>query len=205
MIASQEIRWFTQQAQPALLDWFAQQGQQFDRTPARTDYYLVGAGGADLAPKLREGKVEIKHRRGTPEPYALTGSARGYLEQWVKWSFQLDPADPLATQITGARADEDFWVAVYKQRMGVKLGPDQDGTQSLHPLSAQLDRGCQIEYTRVVLQGQTWYTFNLEWFGEPLLRLDPARLDAILGDSHLPEETSMGYGAFLLQQSGLSP
>lgn len=199
MTQSQEMRWFADHLQAPIGAWFARQGQTFDTVPARTDHYLVGLGREEIAPKLREGKLEIKHRVGGPRLHALTDQARGDLEEWVKWSFALNADDPLAQRITNMAETDGFWMPVHKRRMGVKVAPDETGQLHPHPLSSRLDRGCQVEYTRVTLLDQTWYTFNLEWFGRPWLSVEASFFAPILGHESLLREASMGYGAFLQQ------
>src|SRR5688572_14115741 len=99
MYKSKEIRWFIKKKNEGILRWFSDQGKVFSKAHSRTDFYLPIPGKANISVKLREGNVEIKQRQSEQEKYHLTKSAVGYLEDWVKWSFDIADNDALARNI----------------------------------------------------------------------------------------------------------
>lgn len=195
MFKSKEIRWFSDSPEKAILDWFASQGQTFDNTAPRTDYYLP-LDKEDVTVKLREGNIEIKHRIGERMKGGLTTLAEGYLENWIKWSFNADKADKLSQQIT--QANQYDWVETIKTRIGVKITADSNGDLQILPIKSFVDYGCQIEYTLLQINGKTIYTFALEWFGDEEQQLPKELIQVILGPTNLGFEDSMGYGKFML-------
>ncbi len=200
MYKSKEIRWFSTQLNRHICRWFQKQRLEFDTIDPRLDFYLPLAK-KDIGIKLREGNIEVKHRVGKPQVIALKDSNKGYLEEWVKWSFEGDPSGPLYQEIT-AREKYD-WIKLYKERLGVKL--IKEGTQvKIVPIEEQVLSGCQVEYTRTHLNGLVWFTFGLEWFGGAYWILSPNLISEILGDIHLKKQQSMGYPEFLNRESGAS-
>jgi hypothetical protein len=197
MCRSKEIRWFTQGENKRISSWFAKQELDFTTIIPRRDHYLVALDNEHTIPKLREGRVEIKHRVGTPRIHQLTPNAVGYFEEFVKWSFQLDARDALAEDIIDANKYATEWVEVDKERMGLKLAKGDKGKLEIHDIKECIDSGCQIEYTRIRVKNQTWYSFNLEWFGDDFLNLDSSIISEIVGASVLRLEDSMSYGGFL--------
>jgi len=197
MYKSKEIRWFIHSENKTISRWFAKQGLKFNTNIARKDYYLVALDYDDIIPKLREGKIEIKHRIGTSEILLLTSNAEGYFEKFVKWSFKLDSKDGVFEEITNINKYATEWVEVYKERMGVKLAKGNNGIIKIHDIKALIDNGCQIEYTRIKVKDKVRYSFNLEWFGDEFLNLESSFISEIVGDSVLKLEDSMGYGRFL--------
>jgi len=178
----------------AILDWFASQGQTFDNTAPRTDYYLPLAK-EDVTVKLREGNIEIKHRIGETTKGKLTETAEGIFENWIKWSFNADQADKLSQAIVGGYPYN--WTETIKTRIGVKVTEDTHGGLKILPIKSFIDFGCQIEYTLLQINGKTIYTFALEWFGEKELQLPNELPTEILNHTQLNSEDSMGYGDFL--------
>ena len=129
MYKSKEIRWFFSENNEPIEQWFSGRGMLFSKTKPRTDYYLPIPGKEDISVKLREGNIEIKQRHGQPVLHHLTKNAIGYLEDWVKWSFDVEDNDELAKNIIQAK--KYSWFEVYKERIGVKLTANADGTSAI--------------------------------------------------------------------------
>ena len=194
MYRSKEIRWFSPTEDKRITAWFKAGKPGFEATYARTDHYMPLPGKNDMGFKLREGKLEAKVRTGVPRIGKLTDKAEGYLEDWVKWSFNVSKDDPLANDIL--KGGKYSWIGVYKERMGLKLTEDKNARTRFLDIMDQIDFGCQIEYTRIYVLGQQWFTFGLEWFGDKHLEPDPEVVSDILGDSSLKIDESMGYSEF---------
>jgi hypothetical protein len=194
MYKSKEIRWFNNGSDEAILDWFASQGQSFENTEPRTDYYLP-LDKDDLTVKLREGNIEIKQRIGEAAKGMLTEATEGVFEHWIKWSFNVDKADKFSLAIVSSNPHD--WTETIKTRIGVKVTENANGDLQIIPIKSFVDFGCQIEYTLLQIKGKTIYTYALEWFGEKELHLPPELLSETLSHAHLDFGDSMGYGEYL--------
>ncbi len=194
MFNSTEIRWFSRTTYPSIGTWFATHGLTFETVADRTDFYLPKPFQDDESIKLREGNVEIKIRKGVGRSTKFTSSARGIEEDWVKWSFSISKDDPLAPIILHERKFD--WIAIQKERIGVKIAPAGNGLHIV-PITERIPYGCQVEYTRLLVEDEEWYTFGLEWFGEQMIAVDPELREAIIQNTRLTEQDSYGYAAFL--------
>ena len=195
MFKSKEIRWFTKEVNPNILKWFETHHLSFDTTTPRTDFYLPLPEKPDMGVKLREGQVEIKIRKDKPVADALHNNATGNFELWEKWSFKARLNDSLALAIIEEK--EYDWVEVYKERIGVKLTLDEERLIVVRSIKERLSYGCQVEYTRIIVNHEEWFTFCFEWFGDDEIELDTQLIGDILGDSKLAQKDSMGYPQFL--------
>lgn len=199
MYKSKEIRWFFKENNTTITKWLSKQGKELSKTQPRTDYYLPIAGKEDISVKLREGNVEIKQRHGQQVLHDLTKYASGYLEDWIKWSFDVGDNDALAKSII--KGKKYNWIEVHKYRIGVKITANPDDSHSIHDIRDFIPSGCQIEYTRLMIEGNERYTFGLEWFGDEYVELDTKLIEDVLGDTKLESKDSMGYAQFLIKQT----
>ena len=195
MYKSKEIRWFDKEENKIITKWFSDLGIKFSNINPRTDFYLQIPDRVDMSIKLREGNVEVKQRSGQPELFELTNSAKGYLENWVKWSFDVEANDSEATSIIKEKRYN--WIEVYKERLGVKMTLKQDDSLKIHNIKEILPAGCQVEYTKLKIKNKEWFTFAVEWFGDSFFELNKLHLDAILGETAVRENNSFGYNEFL--------
>lgn len=195
MFESKETRWFNQSRNEKITQWFKEHDLTHDTTKPRIDFYLPLPNKKDIGIKLREGKVEIKQRKNSPELVSLTENAEGFLEEWVKWSFNINEYDKLNNAIVNKNAYD--WIKIYKERIGIKLSASKKGNVAIESIEKQIPFGCQIEYTRILLKGHEWFTFGLEWFGDDHLKLENEFLLDILGNTTMNKKRSMGYVEFL--------
>jgi hypothetical protein len=189
---SKEIRWFTRIKNKNLIEWFTYQEQSFEKITARTDYYMRLPAQRALGIKWREGRMEIKQRTSDPAEGRINGRARGYFEEWVKWSFGLDEANGEYVK----ELSSPSWLPVKKERLSMVATQD-DGKTILVTPDVTVTAGCQIEFTRLSLDGRQWYTFGLEWFGAGYTPLPDKLVNEILGPSTFSAGESMGYAEFL--------
>ena len=195
MYATREIRWFLQEEIPAAEAWFARHHLYLNAHAARrTDWYLPQPGRSDNGTKLREGEIEVKQRTGPPAAWQATPQAVGWLENWEKWSFRLPARGPQARQILSGSTD---WLAVQKERIGLKISVQKNGNYRFYPLKTSLASGLQVEYTRLQVHTQTWYTVALEAFGHHPPPLAETLAGQLLGPAHLPAEASLSYPGWL--------
>lgn len=196
MFRSKEIRWFSVKESKDIIQWFASQGNSFDTAGSRIDHYLPHLRNDGIGFKLREGNVELKHLTSKPEKARISPSAEGFMERYIKWSFNTAENDELSEKII--RENEYGWIEVKKERMGIKIRESEAGNRNWVDIAEEIPNGCQLEYTRIEINDkEAYYTFGLEWFGEPEIELEPAFIAEILGDTEFNFEESMGYAEFL--------
>ncbi|MUP45485.1 hypothetical protein E0K83_06965 [Gramella sp. BOM4] len=196
MFSTTEIRWFSKELSRPVLTWFNDHCYHFDQTEARTDYYLPIENRKGIGIKLREGNIEVKHRTGVPKSAEIVENLNGLMESYIKWSFNAAEDDPLSNQII--HENKYDWIALKKTRLGFIL-TEKDSEVTRMELDEIVDFGCQVEYTRVETEQETWYTFGLEWFGDQQLEIPPAFLKDLLGSEQFPTDSSMGYADFILK------
>lgn len=195
MFKSKEIRWFNSNEDLAISAWFEENGYLFENTEARIDYYLPLKDKEDIGIKLRENNIEVKQRVSRSEKVKLVPRVKGYFEEYVKWSFSSAEDDSLAHEIT--EGDNYDWIPVKKERIGFKLTEISNGEIKRIKIDEFPDFGCQVEYTRIKVKDDIYYTFALEWFGDKELNIDLSILKDIIGENRLKASNSMGYAEFL--------
>ncbi len=195
MYRTKEIRWFSNTEDPEILRWFEENGFTFENTEARTDYYLPLKEQNDIGIKLREGNIEIKQRIHSSDEQKLVKRVKGHFENYIKWSFSSSNEDPLIHSII--EEEKYNWLAVRKERIGFKLKENQNGSIIKVKMTEYPKYGCQIEYTRIKVKNELWYTLGLEWFGSKELEFDLSILNKMLNKNRLKSENSMGYSQFL--------
>ncbi|MGA8855351.1 MAG: hypothetical protein WB492_14350 [Christiangramia sp.] len=195
MFKSKEIRWFSNTEDQGISKWFEENGYIFENSEPRTDYYLPLKDQEDLGIKLREGNIEIKQRMSRSEKEKLVKRVKGYFEHYIKWSFTSTEEDILIQEIN--EEEKYKWLAVRKERIGYKLKENQNGSIIRIKMDEYPDYGCQVEYTRLKIKDELWYTLALEWFGDKELQFDLSILNQMLDQNQLKAKNSMGYAEFL--------
>jgi hypothetical protein len=201
MYNSKEIRWFSETLQPDIVNWFRKHHLRFDQHGnKRTDFYLPFQS-KEIGIKLREKNIEVKQKlnRSAASKFGLNSS--GYYEDWTKWSFTTDKNDMLSSLI---EKEEYTWHKIIKDRIGIKLSTFELKSNDkilndlyLFSLKEEIPYGCQIEYTKIVIDDNTWFTFGVEWFGEAFIKLSEETIQEILGNTILKPDDSYGYPEFL--------
>lgn len=164
LIFTSEVRWFFAEPLPSFaVTWFCQ-GDRWIREQARTDRYLVLPGCEHVGVKARQGRLEVKARRGEARVVGYTDAVSGNGDEWVKWSSE-HPAPP--AWIAAVTSREDRWVDVRKERWMRRFGISSGTVMELErsqPLGAD---GCNVELTRLTALGEPWWSVSLEAFGHP--------------------------------------
>lgn len=194
MHKTKEVRWFFQHHIRSVQEWFDKLNDATSET--RADHYLE-SDNDDIGIKISEGKVEIKHRIGNRARGCLNSHIWGHYDDFIRWSFDdVDGEDSLYRQIQ--EGEFDYWIPVRKERNLVQLTED-GGRTVTKSVAANVAFGCQVEYSRIRLNGETetWHTIGLEWFGNRCWRLDGKIVSEIFGDYKLQMQESLGYAAFL--------
>ena len=155
-----EVRWFVEDAPPAsVVDWIETLGAEAETT--RTDLYLVCRDPA-MNVKLREGKVQTKHRIGDRTPIEFANGVHGVQERWVKWSF------PTVEQHHDLFDDDPtgLWVPVHKERLRLEVEPDEQA-DLLDRLIEPAPARAKIELTEVRAEETRAWTICMEAQGRP--------------------------------------
>lgn len=165
MQVSYEVRWFFKDAPVFLLEWFEHKGYQFDyKKPSRVDSYLPLMADQRMGIKLREGNIEAKQLIKSHGPRKFkTIKIKGEVQEFIKWSFELDKQDPLSKTIL--KKQKSNWIAIAKERIGYKYSFNKKG-KLLGEVDAEssMDEGCQVEFTRIVIKSKIYFTFGFEAF-----------------------------------------
>ena len=150
-----EVRWFVDGTPPdKVIDWVQSLGAEAES--ARTDLYLVSDDPA-MNVKLREGRVQTKHRIGNRTPISFTQDVEGVQERWMKWSF------PTIEQHHNL-FDEDpagLWVPVHKERLRLAISPEEQSSlfsKMIEPDPAE----AKIELTQVRSRDRRGWTICME-------------------------------------------
>ncbi|MBV8252660.1 MAG: hypothetical protein JO154_08635 [Chitinophaga sp.] len=191
---SQELRWFFTSPDTGIQHWFASHGRNLKDAPPRTDIYFYLPENNHRSIKLREGNMELKRRASSPKAVQISRTNAGLLESWEKLIGKQIP-DKILNGIDNSSSY--FRVRMLKQRIVVKVVRKEDATYELYDLLAHTTYGCQLEYTKLEVEGQTWYTFAAEWYGDANPADYAEFLSNMLQHSHLPLTHSMAYPAFI--------
>ncbi|MCA6074057.1 hypothetical protein [Fulvivirga sedimenti] len=151
---SYELRWFARNPIGQIEYWFSEHSAKLTGHWDRTDEYLK-TNSPQFSVKVREGRLEFKLRgeQGINPLAALPGNACF----WKKWSYELLQLPP-----AGLFPEKTDVIEIQKERILRYTSADtNDVTSSLPPGSA----GCQIEYSRISIGKNIYYSFGLEAFG----------------------------------------
>jgi hypothetical protein len=158
-----EVRWFYFGEIPTDVkkEYFRNEGY-IEAQPERVDSYLSIAGDTDLGIKIREGRLEIKHRTSTFGTCNFGSQVSGILEGWEKWGFAITERF-----YSHNVKDTDGWVKVRKIRWLKKFQATKD--LGVKPIlsNIQIDLGCEWELSKVQLIGLNgiWWSTAFEAFG----------------------------------------
>ena len=80
--------------------------------------------------------------------------------------------------------------------MGLILTLDQTGKLDILDIKERIDRGCQVEFTRLLIDQNEWCTFGLEWFGDKTIEIGEELMNEVLNEKKLVTIDAIGYNAF---------
>ena len=175
MVYSSEIRWFfhNQSEVSEIENWFNRQGQSFTGNWQRADIYLWQNNLKSHSVKIREGKVEVKILQSDRGEANLPGSNTGKINDWVKYSFDLNKSDEENKNLIQALGgsvthDQDAnWIKVDKERLLLKYAVNYQEDQITQVTTdAWPEEGCGVELTRIEVNKQAYFTFGLEAFSK---------------------------------------
>jgi hypothetical protein len=202
MYPTMEVRWFYQGDLPeAIRSWFHSGAIAPSAPQSREDWYLSLPQTDDLGIKLRQGKIEVKKCMGDRGMRSLAHQAEGWVEQWVKWSFDID-------------ADQDFpnillpvnaWVVVQKTRQQMQYRVTAAGEVEAIDLDWAIEQGCTLELAELSIWHQPWWSLSFEAFGaidmlEQTLERVTRQVLSTFCESELQAMYSCGYPAWLSER-----
>jgi hypothetical protein len=200
MLTTVEVRWFFPgEIPPPVLSWYRIGERAPERQPVRVDHYLPVLGTDGLGLKYREGRIEMKQRYEQHRDRALGDDARGTVELWKKWGFEL-AGDQLGEKF----AELDTWIAVRKARMMRNYEVKSNGALVAIPVGITPRLGCSVELSRVVAEETVWWTLAFEAAGREdalLTTLDRVTRHVLTHaiDFELTAADSYGYPRWLLE------
>lgn len=185
-----EVRWFVEGRIPGdFLAWFAKDFPLLETQPPRVDIYLPILTDDGMGIKLREGRIEIKQRYGRLGPMTLTHGVVGIPELWRKWAF--GPVAPGENGLEG-------WVAVQKTRLVRNYAVGAEGERPVAiPHTRSPERGCSVELTEALANGQVWWTIGFEATGseaELAVTLESVVEQTLIGCDRLWLALDRSYG-----------
>ena len=74
-----------------------------------------------------------------------------------------------------------------KNGLELDYSGSRKGKIEIVDIKQSIASGCQIEYTRLVINNRVWYTFGFEWFGVENLTIDD-EMKLIIGDSKMNQK-----------------
>jgi hypothetical protein len=155
-----EVRWWGQGEAPALLEeWFQEMPGESQLEPKRVDRYFP-VNTDRLGIKLRQGRIEIKRRRGLPQVVQFHPQINGIKERWEKLGLELAPG--LAEAVEGP------WIDVAKTRRLHWYRMEEDGyVRPVADAAACRGHGCEVELSTVEAEDERWWSLCFEAFGDP--------------------------------------
>jgi hypothetical protein len=175
MFTTWEMRWFYPGIPPATVEhWFFADcpGELLGTPDEREDVYLYTTPVCEyLGVKLRQGKLEVKWRKAELGVIQIGQNCQTKLEKWVKWVCD----DPSATNMTPVSVlDNGAWISVKKNRSQriYKINIDSDKEIQLLPIQQPIDEACALEFTKLNINGNDWWTVAFEVFGEDISLMD---------------------------------
>ena len=147
--------------------------------------------------------MEVKYRLGQPEAAGLGPNTAGFYEHWVKRGFSLADTGggvPGGGMVGDRPVGMPDWIPVEKERFGLLIRREQ-GQWASHRIGTPVSGGTQIEYTRLRIGEQRFFTLGLEWPEDTGLQLPV--LELLLDGGGLQAGDSMGYPQFFCLRAGV--
>lgn len=202
MLTTAELRWFKRgPLPPEILNWFQQNCLSTHPEPPeeREDLYLYYAGCNYLGIKLRQGRLEIKWRNAELGIKRFGNSIEGKVEKWSKWLCE-DPTGQSFQPSDVIKKAE--WLTVKKERQQCKYQVLKSRVITSVPVSESIDEGCNVELTKLSINGEAWWSLAFEAFSKEdslveYLQAVASWVFETYNGSKLQAENSYGYPKWL--------
>lgn len=172
MLTTYELRWFYPGTVPEEIQlWFEQDCliEPIQPLEEREDLYLYVPECEYLGIKLRQGRLEVKWRKAELGSMQFGESIKGKVEKWGKWLCCDSTEESFQTNQLLGKAS---WVSIKKVRYSqlYQVIPELPP----QPVSSdeQVDNGCHVELTHLVIAKKTWWSVAFEAFGEDSCLMD---------------------------------
>lgn len=163
MPTSVEVRWFfSGPVTDEIKQWFGRSESAFTASP-REDHYLAFPASLGLNVKLREGRLEIKSLAKALGVRNFTMDTAGYVQMWEKrlgGNAAVKEFEKLRTSAS------HLWVVVKKERTLRKFSLDGDAIKEVDAGQVFLSEGCNVELTKIAVNGSAYWSFALEAYGD---------------------------------------
>ena len=180
-----EVRWFFEGPVPdEIEEWFGHYRLALTADP-REDLYLLFPASLGLNIKLREGRLEIKSLVKALGARNFTTDAAGHVQMWEK-RFGEDVALTEFERLL--TSTPDLWIAVGKERTLRTFSLDGNSTKEVDAGKVFLPEGCNVELTKITVNGSAYWSFALEAYGDPSRIEDSLHrvADRVLSDKRRP-------------------
>ncbi len=192
---TREIRWFFKDADKIIESWFHKNMPGNKEPEKRTDIYYVNKSKEDIGIKWRNGtRYEIKQKIADDEDIRLTQLITKQLESWGKWSVH-EKDEVMFRKMLALKKYHQY--SIDKERWAVKLSSDKEGILTINDVQTEMDSGCQLEYTRLSINGEISYSFAAEWFGADLTPVERVKDLSIVENPEMMKKETASYSKFL--------
>lgn len=187
-LTSAEVRWFFEGPVPDDIEqWFCR-GGLLSKAEPREDHYLAFPASLGLNVKLREGRLEIKSLVKALGVRDFAADVSGNVEMWEKRI----AGDAAVKEFEKLRSNTShLWIAVKKERTLRTFSLDSDSIQEVQAGKVFLSNGCNVELTRITVNGSEYWSFGFEAFGNSS-RVEESLMKVVahvLSGAHRPHDT----------------
>jgi hypothetical protein len=180
-LASHEVRWFFEgelDESGVVYSWFTRRNW-LCKTPteaefrwpgfdSREDVYCVLSQSGDLGLKWRSDEkgasLDIKGRTAELGSIQFGPNAVGRVERWVKWQYKNAAVPAAIRDAFDVITHGPDLVRIRKNRILRKVRLDAFGKDEEVMTSAFIDRGLNIELTKLLVEGDAYWTLGFEAF-----------------------------------------
>lgn len=185
MFTSAEVRWFFEGAVPDELERWFTRGSLVSRAAPREDHYLTFPAPLGLGLKLREGRLEIKSLVKTLGPHTFTEDVAGTVQVWEKQAH----GESAVAEFERLRASAPhLWITTGKERTLRRFSLEGRTLTEVSADGAFPPNGCNVELTKIRVNGLDYWSFACEAYGDPARVEDALHRVAehVLTDTHRP-------------------
>jgi len=174
MLTTYELRWFYAGTVPENIQTWFEQNCLIDPRQApeeRTDLYLYSPECDFLGIKLRQGRLEVKWRTAELGVVRFGEFVEGKAEKWGKWMC----CDPTQESFQPHQVLKNpMWVSVQKGRYSqhYQVLPESSPQPVARREDEDIDNGCSLELSRLVIQENIWWSLAFEAFGDDTRLMD---------------------------------
>lgn len=191
MQTTKEIRWFFRDENESVQKWL---DDQKNKSILKSEDKHLFFKCEDMGITIKNEQLEIKRRLGIKSTNCLATNAWGFTEHWNTWTFPVKDNLGILTEIL--EGEHPNWISFHKTSYSIQLKKDGN-TIKPAPMSMDLDNGYIMEYTKILVEDDTWYTMSFTSFGEFQFSIEASFMKSLLGNTQLSMKESMSYPIFI--------